>query len=198
MKKIFGLVLSLGLFFAGNVSAQMMGNYWTNDVSGEGQTRASADINAALQSIYQTQNIGSQSQILCGKVTDDQFEKLGDAVMGYGISEQQHAAMENMMGGEGSATLRQAHVNMGRSYLGCWSNYNGGPAYMPMMGYFYGSSTPAFGYYPYGMMGGFGRGWNMAGGWYGGFGWPGIIVAVLLWVLLALGIAAIAKWLRKK
>lgn len=185
MKKIFGLAVALGLFFAGSASAQMMGNYWTNGVSGEGQTRPSADINAALQNIYQTQNIGSQSQILCDKVTDSQFEKLGDAVMGYGISEQQHTAMENMMGGENSETLRQAHINMGRSYLGCWANYNGGPAYMPMMGRgFFAGSGPGF------FRNTFGTGW-FSGAWEG-------VTLLLLWTLLILGIAAIIKWLRKK
>ncbi len=209
MKKLFSVVFAAGLLFAGTASAQMMGNYWTNNGSVV-QPAPSSDINAALQSIYQAQNVNSQSQISCSKVTDNQFEKLGDAVMGYGITEQQHTAMENMMGGEGSATLRQAHINMGRSYLGCWANYNGGPAYMPMMGYFYGNtSTPQTyglpgngmmnGYYNngYGMMGrGFGSGWNMMGGYYG-FGWFGAITMILIWVLLILGIVALVKWLKK-
>ena len=215
MKKLFSVVFVAGLLFAGTASAQMMGgsglmgNYGTSNGSAV-QQASSSNLNAALQAIYQAQNESSQAQISCSKVTDDQFEKLGDAVMGYGITEQQHTAMENMMGGEGSATLRQAHINMGRSYLGCWANYNGAPSYMPMMGYLdSNTSTPQTygqpgygmmsGYYGNGMMGhGFGSGWNMMGGYYGGFGWLGAITMILIWALLILGIVALVKWLKRK
>ena len=219
MKKLFSVVFVAGLLFAGTASAQMMGSrpsmmgaFWTNNGQTTTQAPDSSALNTALQNIYQSQNVSNQSQLSCSKVSDDQFEKLGDAVMGYGITEQQHTAMENMMGGEGSTTLRQAHINMGRSYLGCWANYNSGPAYMPMMGYYYGngSSTPAVfsqpygmmsGYYGngYGMMGrGFGAGWNMMGGYYGGYGWFGVITMVLVWALIILGIVALVRYLGKK
>ncbi len=129
--------------------------------------------------------------------------------MGYGITEQQHTAMENMMGGEGSATVKQAHINMGRAYLGCWSNYNGAPSMMSMIGYFYNNtSTPQAyglpgygmmnGYYGNGMMGrGFASGWNMMGGYYGDYSWTGWITTVLIWILLILGIVALLRWLKK-
>jgi hypothetical protein len=44
--------------------------------------------------------------------------------MGYGITEQQHTAMENMMGGDGSTNVQQVHMNMGRTYIGCPLNPN--------------------------------------------------------------------------
>ncbi|MDE2312415.1 MAG: hypothetical protein KGJ93_05015 [Patescibacteria group bacterium] len=224
MKKILSIAMVAGLFLASGASAQMMGGYGAYPAYGmmggyapdenpavyqQQAGQANAEVGAALQNIYNSQHVGDQSQIDCGKVSDDQFEKLGDAYMSVMLpNTQQHQVMDNMMGGEGSATLRQAHINMGRSFLGCWSNYNGGPAYMPMMGYSAGfnSSTPE-GYYPYsvgagfraypayGMMGlGFGA-QNPMFGW-GVFGWFYVITMVLVWILLLLGIAALIKWLR--
>gem|GEM_PF-4322314 len=57
-------------------------------------------------------------------------------------NETQHEAMNERMGGEGSKSLEQAHINMGRSYLGCWSNYNSGPVYMPMIGVYGMMNSP--------------------------------------------------------
>ena len=197
MKKIIlGLFIFGAFSLAGVASAQvgMMGGYWQGNTT----VVQSQQLNDAVQSIYKSQNVSSQAQLDCSKVTDDQFEKLGDSYMGTMLpNEQQHQAMENMMGGEGSASLKQAHINMGRSYLGCWSNYNSGPVYMPMMGGYgmMNGYNSAYGnYYPGGMMGGYGSGWNMMGGW--GFGsW---ITTILIWALLILGIVAAVKWLRKK
>ncbi len=200
MKKIiFSVIAISALALAGTASAQtgMMGGYSQGNTA---NAAAIQPLNDAVQNIYKSQNVSSQAQLDCSKVTDDQFEKLGDTYMGVMAgSEAQHTAMENMMGGEGSADLKQAHINMGRSYLGCWSNYNSGPVYMPMMGgYGMMNGYSAYNnYYPGGMMGGYGSGWsgwNMMGNW--GFG--GWITTVLIWALLALGIAAAVKWLRKK
>ncbi len=194
MNKIYGVLLVATFFIAGTASAQMgMMNYSSNNATAPSSTQSST-ISAALQAIYAAQNISEKSQLICSKVTDTQFNNLGDAVMGYGISEQQHAAMENMMGGEGSATLTQAHINMGRSYLGCWANYSSGP--MPMMG-LYGSSTPS----NYTQMGNRATGaWGMINGYYenGHTGWVNWITTILEWVFLGLGIAALVKWLRNK
>ncbi len=197
MKKIYSVFLVATFFIAGTASAQMgMMNYSAgNNNAVTASTTQNSTISTALQAIYATQNINSQSQIICSKVTDTQFEKLGDAVMGYGITEQQHTAMENMMGGEGSATLTQAHINMGRSYIGCWANYSSAP--MPMMG-LYGSSTPT-NYYS--MMGNRSYGnWGMMSGSYadGYNNWSNWITMILAWVFLGLGIAALIKWLRNK
>lgn len=198
MKKIFFSLFVAGFFILTSTASAHMGmmdgysqQYEKNTLS-PAQTK---EINDVLQNIYKTQNIDSQTKIDCSKVTDDQFENLGDAYMNVMLlNQQQHEAMDNMMGGEGSATLKQAHINMGRSYLGCWSNYDSGPVYMPMMGGFgmMGGSGSYGNYYaPSGMMG-----WSgMMGGYYGGFGW---VTMVLVWTLLVLGIIATVKWLRKK
>ncbi len=136
MKKIILSLFVVSLFiFTGTAYAQMgmMGGYeqYGNTALVSVQN---SEARGALKEIYQTQGVDSQSKIDCSKVTDDQFDKLGDAYMGGMLSnETQHEFMDNMMGGEGSDSLRQAHVNMGRSYLGCWSNYSSGPVYMPMM-----------------------------------------------------------------
>lgn len=194
MKKTYGILLVATFLIAGTASAQMgMMRYSGGNNTATASTTQSSTISTALQAMYTSQNITNQSQIICSKITDTQFENLGDAVMGYGITEQQHTAMENMMGGEGSATLTQAHINLGRSYLGCWANYSSGP--MPMMG-LYGSSTPS----NYIQMGNRSTGtWEMMNGYYGGDNnWFDWITKILVLVFLGLGIAALIKWLRNK
>lgn len=187
MKKIFlSLFIAGFLFSAGVVSAQMgmMGNYQQN--SSYADTNQNAEIRNALQDIYSSQNISNRAEVECAKVTDGQFEKLGDAYMEIMVpNENQHEAMDSMMGGEGSISLRQAHINMGRSYLGCWSNYDSGPVYMPMMGNMMGGTGSYAG----------GYGWGP--GMYGSFAWPGLITMILVWILLILGIIALIKWIRK-
>lgn len=199
MKKIIFSVFAVGfLALAGSAHAQMgmMGNYWQS--GSQAQPAQSEELNGVLKGVYSSQNVSSQAEVDCSKVSDEQFEKLGDAYMGVMLpNEQQHEAMDNMMGGEGSASLRQAHINMGRSYLGCWSSYNSGPVYMPMMGGFGGMMNGGNYFSPNGMMGGYGSGWNMMGGYYGGFGWLHLITMILVWSLLVLGIVALAKWLKK-
>ncbi len=196
MKKIIlGLFIFGAFSLAGVASAQvgMMGGYWQG--GSQAQPVQSGELNSVLQNIYSSQNVSSQAQVDCSKVTDDQFDKLGDAYMGVMLpNQQQHEAMDNMMGGEGSASLKQAHINMGRSYLGCWSNYNSGPVMMGGYGMMNGYNGAYGNYYPSGMMGGYGSGWNMMGNW--GFG--GWVTTVLIWALLILGIVVAVKWLRKK
>lgn len=199
MKKIIFSILAVGFFaLVGTASAQvgMMGEYWQNN-GNSSQSVQSQELNANLQNIYKGQNVSGEAQVDCSKVTDVQFEKLGDAYMGVMLpNQQQHQAMDTMMGGEGSASLKQAHINMGRSYLGCWSNYRSGPIYMPMMGGMIGGYGQ-YGAYPVnGMMGNYGWGSNMMNGWgFSGFGW---ITMILIWALLILGIAAAVRWLVKK
>ena len=192
---ILGVFVFGFLALAGTASAQMgiIGNSLQN--GSQTQSTQSNELNRVLQSIYASQNVTSQAQVNCSKVTSDQFNRLGDAYMGTMLpNQQQHKVMDNMMGGEGSKSLRQAHINMGRSYLGCWSDYSSGPISMPMMGR-YGSYNN--GNYPInGMMRNNGWGLDMMGG-YSGFAWFGWITMILVWALLILGIAAIVKWLRK-
>lgn len=155
----------------------MVGFFTVIGIAGAQVPSQSLEVNGVLQEIYQTQNVDTQTKIDCSKVTDDQFERLGDVYMGLMLqNEQRHEVMEKMMGGEGSASLRQAHINMGRSYLGCWANYSSGPIYMPMMS---------------------GFGYSMMNGWghWGRYGGEGIIFMAIIWVLAIIGLVAIVKWL---
>ncbi len=195
MKKIISAIFMASFLVVSNASAQGMMGSWQNTGTTT-QFTQDANISAALQDIYKNQNVSSQSQLDCAKVGDVQFEKLGDAYMEAVHPGQAHTYMEQMMGGEGSATLKTAHVNMGRAYLGCWSNYNATPLTMPMMGGAGMMFVPSnnAGQQGWGMMGrGFGSGWNMMGG----YSWFGLITMVLVWALLLLGIVALVKWLGK-
>ena len=175
------MILVANFLVVSSVSAQGMMGYR----SGVNVTASNASVLAELQTIMKVQNINDAAKINCANVTDDQFEKLGDAYMGAGITEQQHAAMEQMMGGEGSATLKQAHINMGRSGLGCWASYNSNPWVMPMMG---GSVPPYDQLRPSG---------PMMSGYYGAYAWAPMITMMLLWLVLLLGAAVLAMKLFK-
>ncbi len=185
MKKIIiSLFLMVVILIAGtNIVKASMIDYQNNNAS----YQKNSDIVYSLQDIYTSQNIKNQNQINCSKVTDSQFEKLGDAYMGVGITQEQHDAMENMMGGEGSDTLKQAHIAMGRAYIGCWANYNSVvPAMSMMSGYGFD--------YPVNFVGKFG----MMGGYYGGFNFIVWCTMFLVWTLLVLGIISLIKSIKSK
>lgn len=81
------------------------------------------DVNEILEEIYNEQDINNIDSIDCTIVSDEQFEELGDSVMGImHPDEEEHDLMDNMMGGEGSGSLEAMHISIGRRYLGCWSN----------------------------------------------------------------------------
>jgi uncharacterized membrane protein len=54
------------------------------------------------------------SDIGCDKLTDEQLESIGDYYMEQMHPGEAHEIMDNMMGGEGSESLRQAHINMAK------------------------------------------------------------------------------------
>jgi hypothetical protein len=118
-RMLSGAVFAVSLFLVANVASAQTGMMMSGAQNTSATTTSSAAIGTALQTIYQAQNVSASKQVDCTKVTDTQFEKLGDAYMGYGITEQQHTTMENTMGGDGSTNVQQVHMNMGRTYLGC-------------------------------------------------------------------------------
>lgn len=191
---LFG-ILVLSFLVANSVSAQGMMGQYNNPPAATGTAQVQdMSVAAVTQDIASSQKVSNPKQIDCSQVTDSQFEKLGDAYMGLGITEEQHTAMENMMGGEGSATLTQAHINMGRAYLGCWANYKGSPALNSlMMGGQYGGVKDQI--YP---SSGAPSRPTMMGGYYGNYGLFGVITMILLWAVLIFGIVAIVKWLKGK
>lgn len=148
----------------------------------------SLTVEETLKSILKAQGISDVSKVDCQKISDENLEELGDAAMEKMLgSSEQHEIMDKMMGGEGSASLKAMHKNMGLRYLGCggsgmmnmmgmgnWSNFNNLKNYNPMMGNF-----------GFNNMMGWGWGWSL-------FGW---ITMILFWVLLVVVIVALVKWL---
>jgi len=72
-----------------------------------------------VQEILKDQNVASASDLNCSQISPQTLEKLGDAIMEENHPGRMHEAMDVMMGGEGSETLKQAHISMGAGYLGC-------------------------------------------------------------------------------
>jgi hypothetical protein len=92
-------------------------------------------IDEVLQKILENQNISTVDELNCEYVTDDEWELLGESVMGIMHPDPEvHDQMDNMMGGEGSESLRIAHIRMGQNYLGCGTGYGMMGFGMGMMG----------------------------------------------------------------
>src|SRR3989344_4392478 len=62
------------------------------------------------------------SGIGCDKLTDEQLESIGDYYMEQMHPGEAHEIMDNMMGGEGSESLKQVHINMAKR-LYCNENF---------------------------------------------------------------------------
>ncbi|MFH1325374.1 MAG: hypothetical protein ABIH49_01215 [archaeon] len=57
-----------------------------------------------------------QQKISCDDITDEQLEILGDYYMEQMHPGELHEIMDERMGGEGSESLRQVHINMGLAF----------------------------------------------------------------------------------
>ena len=192
MKKIFLLIaFALLAFFSLNVhtTRAQVGSMMDieNTVT---QTQTEGDTNAqpvesVLQDILNQQDVSTIQQLDLSKINDDDWERLGDAAMEVKHPGQAHEVMDQMMGGEGSESLRQMHINMGKAYLGYGGNYGHEMMSGGMMGMMNmmmeGGGNPMMGYFSTNPMGTF--------GW--GFGW---IFMILFWGLVILGIIALLKW----
>ena len=176
MRKIFvlGLLLTFLVFPAG-ISAQLSTDDHTASEEVQGK-----EIWDKLQA----------KQLECRNLTDDNFEVLGEYVMGQSIGNTQrhifmNQRMKNMMGEKGE---KQMHIALGKRYIGCdsWS-------FVPMMWWMMrggGNPMPALN----GVEGmGYG-GWNNMMGW-GGFGLLGFIPMIIFWALLILGVIALIRYL---
>ena len=91
-------------------------------------------VEAVLEDLLNRQNVSTVQELDLSKASDDEWERLGDAVMELQHPGQAHEAMDRMMGGEGSESLRQMHINLGQDYLGYGSGNNSYGSGM-MMGY---------------------------------------------------------------
>lgn len=93
-------------------------------VSGDNHSES---IEVILQALLDEQNVETIQELDLDKITDADWERLGDAVMEAQHPGDAHEAMDQMMGGEGSESLTQMHINMGKAYLGSGrSNYTSG------------------------------------------------------------------------
>lgn len=143
MKKtvtILLLVTFLSLGFVVPRTQAQMGSMMGFDVE-EGEVGVSENhaesVEAVLQDILSSQNAQTVQDLDLSKVSNDDWERLGDAVMELQHPGEAHEAMDRMMGGEGSDSLRQMHIAMGQAYLGYGSKTSYGPGMMGrgMMGY---------------------------------------------------------------
>ena len=136
-------------------------------------------------------------KIACQQVSQDQLEKVGDYYMEQMMPGAAHENMEQILGGEGSESLRQAHIFMARRW------YCGDAAGYGMMGMMFGNGYTQN--YGSGMMGwanqNFNRGFSMMGNVFG-YGtngnWGGSLILLLKVIFLTTGIAVFVKYLLKK
>jgi len=175
MKKL----IFIAMFMAGiNV-------FFPQNTFGEDRTHTES-VEIVLQELLTNQKIETIQKLDCEKINDDDLERLGDAVMEQQHPGQAHEVMDQMMGGEGSESLRRIHIAMGSNYLGCGENSTFG-----MMGSAF--APESFGGTRGGgksMMGNFGSNSMSTFGW--GFGW---IFMILFWGLIFLGIVTLVKWI---
>lgn len=134
MKKMFQLflIVFVGLVFSTqSVQAQMGSMMGPGNDESEVSTEEGhgESVEAVLQDILNKQSALTVQQLDLSKVSDEEWERLGDAVMELQHPGQAHEAMDRMMGGEGSESLRQMHINMGQAYLG-YGNANYGAGMM--------------------------------------------------------------------
>jgi len=136
-------------------------------------------LESVLKDIRQSQNVKSNDQIDCEKVTDKQFEGLGEAYMDVMHPDpKEHAILDRMMGGGNSESLATMHRMMGARYLGCYKGGVMGDYGMGMMG---GNIMAGQQYGPWTVLHNH-HGWNMMNQWLGG--WP-------MWLFLIILIAVI-------
>src|SRR3989344_5757260 len=73
-----------------------------------------------------------EDKVPCDDLSQDQLEHLGDYYMEQMHPGEAHELMDEKMGGEGSESLKQMHINMARTFY-CGESGMMGPGMMPMM-----------------------------------------------------------------
>ncbi len=146
-------------------------------------TMSSDEISAARQLI--------DSNISCSQLSSSQLQLIGDYYMELMHPGAAHDAMEQMMGGEGSASLAQSHIQIAESLYCGQSNttltYGGMMGMMPVI--YRSNFGGGMMSYPYGGMMGYGNGTM---GYSYGWGW---IFDVIFWGLMLVGLILLIYWL---
>lgn len=125
MKKILiiSMIVLSGFLFLNIASAQASSN-------SHGES-----IEEVLGELLEKNQVSTVQDLECDQLSDEELERLGDAVMEQQHPGEAHEQMDDMMGGEGSDTLSNVHIHMGKNYLGCGKSYGAGMMGGGMMGY---------------------------------------------------------------
>jgi uncharacterized membrane protein len=132
------------------------------------------------------------SEISCDKLTDEQFEMIGEYYMEQMHPGEAHEMMDKMMGGEGSDSLKQMHIQMAKRLYcnedvgGMMSSSRGMMGMMNMMG---GNMMDSGGITGNNMMD------NSIGS---SLWWLWNIVGILFWIALLVALILLIVWLYKK
>ncbi|RJQ38637.1 hypothetical protein C4559_00840 [Candidatus Microgenomates bacterium] len=190
MKKLLLIIISALtlIVIPTTVSAQgIMGNWAGSPSSSIDQTA----IQEQQEEEQTGKNLLSQLQskaTTCKKLTNDNFEKIGEYFMGQAIGDtsrhiQMNNMMKSMMGKQGE---EQMHIAWGKRGSNCDTNASypqNGIGFTPMLWMMGGGGNPMMGY----------GGWGNMMGW-GGFG-LGWIFMVIFWALIILGVVALIRYL---
>jgi hypothetical protein len=104
----FATTFLLSMFFTGAVIK-------ADAIDGENHGKP---LEVVLQEIREKQGLSPNEPINPRKVSNEDLEELGEAVMSVMFPDpRQHEIMDNMMGGEGSRQLARMHRRMGYNYL---------------------------------------------------------------------------------
>ena len=125
------------------------------------------------------------SGITCDKLTDEQLEAIGDYYMEQMHPSEAYEMMDQMMGGEGSDSLKQIHIQMAKRFY-CNEDVGGMMQMMMgggMMGDWSNSSA---------LNNNFTNPMSMMNFGFAPFGW---IFMILFWALIIAGIVALIKWI---
>ncbi len=122
-----------------------------------------------IASSYGAEDFSKAKQIIdaktpCSQLAEAQLEEIGDYYMEQMHPGEAHEVMDNMMGGEGSESLRQMHIAIAKRL---YCNDISGMANYGMMGMMMGGGmmnmaigTGMMGNFGYGMMGNLGGYWS--------------------------------------
>jgi len=109
------------------LSVMITGSVHAHDGETDEHHNTLSDVLSALLAAYE---LDSVDELSCNRLTDTDFERIGDAWMEELHPGDAHIQMDTMMGGEGSESLRQMHIRMGKNYLGCSGGNNIGMGMM--------------------------------------------------------------------